>query len=148
MLRRLEAYLNSTVAIVDLNPFVVAPLAAALTDAGYDSSGEYSYEAARHRLESSPPDVLVVSVELGTHNGLQLAMRASVSVPATRVIVIGPASAALEHDACELGASAYMQRPLDARDLVDQIKAFGSAGRRPRARAKTVHAIARLHNTA
>jgi DNA-binding response OmpR family regulator len=140
--------LNSTVAIVDLNPFVVAPLAAALTDAGYSASGEYSYEAARQRLESSPPDVLVVSVELGTHNGLQLAMRASVALPATRVIVIGPVSAALEHDAGELGASAYIPRPYDTGALVDQIKAFGSADCHPPAREKTVHALAGLHNIA
>ena len=126
---------------------MVAPLAAALTDAGYAASGEYSYEAGRQRLESSPPDVLVVSVELGTHNGLQLAMRASVALPATRVIVIGPASAALEHDAGELGASAYVPRPFDVRALVDQINSFDSAGG-SRAHTETVHSMARLPNTA
>lgn len=104
-------------------------IAKALSDNGYTPSGVHSYGDARRRLDTSVPDVLVVSVELEAYNGLQLAMHCARSHPATRVIVMGPASAALEHDAYELGASAYMRRPLAADALIERVKALEPLGR-------------------
>jgi len=111
----------------------VAPIATALADAGYATSGVYSYGDAERRLQVSAPDVMVVSVELGAYNGLQLAMQCSEFYPTTRVIVIGPASAALKHDAFALGASAYMARPLAAGALIDQLNTLAPVDRGPHA---------------
>jgi DNA-binding response OmpR family regulator len=124
-----EAHLTSTVLIVDTNKSVVGAIAEELAHAGYDPSGANSYGDAGRRLQAESPDVVVVSVELGAYNGLQLAMRCAQSHPATRVIVVGPASAALEHDACELGASAYMARPLTAGAVADRLKTLEPVGR-------------------
>jgi DNA-binding NtrC family response regulator len=109
---------------------VVNTIAQALSSAGYDPSGANSYQAAGRRLEASAPDVLVVSVELEAHNGIQLAMRCSRSHPATQVIVMGPKSAALEREACSLGASAYMARPLTPGALIKQLKSIADGGQR------------------
>ena len=150
-LRWLEAHLNSTVVIVDSNERTVATLAAALTDAGYATSGAYSYGDAGRRLQVSAPDVLVVSVELGAYNGLQLAMNCSLSYPTTRVIVIGPASAGLEHDAFALGASAYMARPLTVDTLIDRLHTLAPVDRRsdgPTTPPRDAHGILGLHATA
>ena len=101
--------MNTTVVLVDSNERAVAPIATALAGAGYAACVMFSYGEAQRRLQVSAPDALVVSVELGAHNGLQLAMQCSRSYPTTPVIVMGPASASLEHDALALGATAYMR---------------------------------------
>ena len=146
----MEAHLNSTVVIVDSNEHTVAPVAAALADAGYATSAVYSYGDAERRLEVSAPDVLVVSVELGAYNGLQLAMKCSLSYPTTRVIVIGPASGALERDAFALGASAYMTRPLAAGALIDRLNRLAPDGRSHGSTEppRGAHAIGGLHASA
>lgn len=122
-----------------------------MSDAGYDPARANSYEAAKRRLEASTPDVLVVSVELGAHNGLQLAMRCSYSHPTTTVIVMGPASVALEQDARALGAAVYMARPLTTDALIDRLEAVAPIGRLSHGAARSPrHAgvIIGLHATA
>lgn len=121
----LEAPLNSTILVVDTSHPVVHKIAGALANAGFEPSGAYSYAEAVQRLQESVPDVLVVSVELGSHNGLQLALRCFRSHPATRVIVIGPQSASLEGDASAVGASAYMPRPLTTDALIERLNGLG-----------------------
>jgi DNA-binding NtrC family response regulator len=127
---RREAHLTNTVLVVDTSDLVVNTIAQALSSAGYDPSGANSYQAAGRQLEVSAPDVLVVSVELAAHNGIQLAMRCSRAHPTTQVIVMGPKSAALEREACSLGASAYMSRPLTPGALIKQLKSISAAAQR------------------
>jgi DNA-binding response OmpR family regulator len=135
--------LTNTVLIVDTNILVVGAIAAELADAGYAPSGVTSFGDADRRLEAATPDAVVVSVELGPYNGLQLAMRCAVSHPTTRVIVVGPPSAALEHDAWELGASAYMARPLTSGALADRLRTLVGSSDGPA--AQPVRSIAGLH---
>ena len=128
---------------------MVGAIAEELADAGYSPSGVNSYGDAGRKIKATSPDVVVVSVELGAYNGLQLAMHCARSHPATRVIVVGPPSAALEHDASELGASAYMARPLTAGALTDRLKTLEPLCRsRVPTPAQSLREIAGLHATA
>jgi len=145
-----EAHLTSTVLIVDTDTRVVGALAAELAQAGFDPSGVNSYRDAGRRLEASSPDVVVVSVELGAYNGLQLAMHCARTHPATRVIVVGPASSALANDACALGASAYMPRPLTTGALIDRVKSLApvDTGHAPVTSAALLRTMSEVHATA
>ena len=125
----LEAPLNTTVVLVGSNERAVAPIATALAGAGYAACVVFSYGEAQRRLQVSAPDALVVNVELGAHNGLQLAMQCSRCYPTTPVIVLGPASACLEHDALALGATAYMARPFTAGAVLDRLHTLAPVDR-------------------
>lgn len=90
-----------------------------------------------------------MSVELGAYNGLQLAMNCSRAYPTTPVIVMGPASAALEHDAFALGATAYMTRPVTTGALLDRLNTLAPVGCDTHAPAESAHGtIDGLHATA
>ena len=116
--------MNRSILVVDEQPSVVSIFVAALTQAGYAPSGAHTFRDAVRLLVAVKPAVLVVSVELGAYNGLHLLLRSSVEFPSSKVIVLGPANAAVEDEARELGASAYMPRPVTPDALVDQVYAL------------------------
>jgi DNA-binding response OmpR family regulator len=114
--------LVETIAVVESHASNRAALTHTLGAAGFLTTEASTYQQGDALLKSAAPDVLVVGVELGAFNGLQLAMRCSRYHPETKIIVIGPASASLEHDARALGATAYIRRPLTRDELIDRVK--------------------------
>ena len=112
--------MHTSVVVVDQRPPVVAAVVGALTEAGYSSCGAHAFGDAVWLL-ATKPDVVDVSVELGTFNGLHLLLRSSVDSPATRVIVVGPQSRGMEAEARALGAAAYLARPVTAAAIVEQV---------------------------
>ena len=113
--------MSRTVVIVDEHPHAVSVLAAAFARAGYTPRGAHTFHDAIALLEQCEPSVLVVTMELGAFNGLHLLLRASARHPAAKVIVIGPASRAIDSEARDLGAAAYVPRPFAPDSVVDLV---------------------------
>lgn len=125
---------QSVVGIVDPHVSVSSDVAAALSRAGYTPRTAHTFGDAIAMMTIVEPDAMVVSLELGAYNGLHVLLRTAVDYPATRVIVVGPASAPLEDEARALGAAAYIARPVGADTLVDVVNSVllaPSAAARP-----------------
>jgi DNA-binding response OmpR family regulator len=116
--------MNTHVVVVDQRATVVAGVVASLNKAGYAASGAHLFNDAVQLLKTTRPGILIVSIELGAYNGLHLALRCSLDLPATKVIVVGPPSKSFENEARSLGASTYVSRPVTAAGLVDQVHAL------------------------
>jgi ActR/RegA family two-component response regulator len=115
--------MTRTIGIVDAQAPVSATLAAAFARAGYCTRAAHTFRDAIAMMATAEPEALVVSVELGAYNGLHVLLRCGVEHPATRVVVMGPASARIEQEALALGAAAYLPRPLHLEDIVDTVEA-------------------------
>ena len=112
------------IVIVDEQESVVAALATAFARAGYEPQGAHTFRDAVALMDLVDPAAVVVSLELGPFNGLHVLLRSAVEHPSAKVIVIGPASSAIEDEARALGASAYVPRPADPEILVDEVNAL------------------------
>jgi ActR/RegA family two-component response regulator len=109
------------VGIVDTHVATSTDVAAALARAGYVTRTAHTFGDAIAMMTIIEPAAIVVSLELGAYNGLHVLLRSAVDYPATRVIVVGPASAPIEDEARALGAAAYIARPVGADALVDAV---------------------------
>ena len=121
---------DRTIGIVDTHASVSASLSAALARAGYMPCAAYTFGDAIALMAIAEPAALIVSLELGAFNGLHVLLRSAVDYPSTRVVVVGPAQAAIEDEARALGAAAYVARPLDVDSVVDLVNSLllGSDG--------------------
>jgi ActR/RegA family two-component response regulator len=111
------------VGIVDTHVATSTDVAAALARAGYLPRTAHTFGDAIAMMAIIEPSAIVVSLELGAYNGLHVLLRSAVDYPATRVVVVGPASAPIEDEARALGAAAYIARPVGADALVDAVNA-------------------------
>src|SRR2546425_11786525 len=94
-----------SILVVDQQPMAVARLARPLMSAGYHVTGATTFEAARERLEASPPNLLIVGQRLGRFNGLHLVMRGRFDHPEMAALVTsGCKNAVLEAEATTFGA--------------------------------------------
>jgi DNA-binding response OmpR family regulator len=114
---------QSVIGIVDPHVAVSTDVAAALSRAGFTPRSAHTFGDAIAMMTIVEPDAIIVSLELGAYNGLHVLLRTAVEYPATRVIVVGPASAPLEDEARALGAAAYVARPVSVDALVDVVNA-------------------------
>ena len=81
-----------------------------------------TFEEARGHLRAGQFDVLLTDVRLGAFNGLQLAVIARDSHPATRIIVFsGFDDPVLRQEAMQLGAT-YLVKPVSSDDLLGLIE--------------------------
>jgi len=99
------------VLVVDDDQGLLRMLGQMLTAGGYAVELCSSFEAAKHRLTHSPPDVLLTDVRLGAFNGLQLVILVKELFPATTAIVMSAYDdVTLRKEAFHCGAS-YLQKP-------------------------------------
>ncbi len=123
--------MHTSIGIVDGQPEDLGPLTTAFLAAGYDVDGGTSFADAMNMLDARPRAVLVVTVELGAYNGLHVMLRCLARHPKTRVVVVGPDSAALRNEALTLGASVYAARPVTPETLVSRVNDLLGQRRRP-----------------
>jgi CheY-like chemotaxis protein len=88
---------------------------------GYEVVVTGDYLAARSELDVHPPDLLVTSLHLGAHNGLQLAIRARFGPSGVPSVVIGDPDPVLEAEAERLHA-AFVSRPLHRDAVISTIQ--------------------------
>jgi DNA-binding response OmpR family regulator len=108
-----------TVLIVDSNPAALSDTASAFRDAGYHVTTTASFESAKWRLRTVPPDLLVTDVRLGDYNGIHLVIRGRTDDAGLQAIVTDTTrDRVLEADATTQGAI-YLVKPFEAEKLVD-----------------------------
>jgi DNA-binding NarL/FixJ family response regulator len=118
------------VLLVDTDPTALAASKRTFSADGYLVASAEQYDDARRRLELAAPDLLVVDVRLGAHNGLQLVIRAHHDYPQVAAIVTHVmADSVLEKDALAAGA-AFLVKPIPAERLLDAAR-VQLAGRPP-----------------
>jgi ActR/RegA family two-component response regulator len=101
-------------------PLTVHTLVTAFTAAGYEAVGALTFRDAIDVVSDCRPSVLVVNLELGAFNGLHLALRCASDFPWLKIVVLGPANDAVEDEARQLGAFAYVARPASPETIVEQ----------------------------
>lgn len=107
-----------TVLIVDSNPAALNRTAKVLRDAGYHVTATASFESAKWRLRTMPPDLLVTDVRLGEYNGIHLVIGGRTRDSELPAIVTDVArDRVLEHDATSQGAL-YLVKPVPAERLL------------------------------
>ena len=93
-----------------------------LTAAGYTTELYNEFEAARTRLSSDAPDVLITDVRLGAYNGLHLVVMAKLRKPGIKAVVLtGFDDHVLQHDALNAGA-AFLLKPVSAERLLEAVQ--------------------------
>jgi DNA-binding NtrC family response regulator len=110
-----------SILVVDQQPIAVARLAGPLMSAGYDVTGATTFEAAKQRLEASPPNLLIVGQRLGRFNGLHLVMRGRFDHPEMAAIVTsGYRDPVLEAEAITCGARCVVA-PTSSNELLELV---------------------------
>jgi two-component system response regulator RegA len=108
--------------VVDDDKQVSSLVARWLSKAGYDVSTFEQFGAARERILSDAPLVLVVDVRLEGFNGIQLAILTRQLQPEARIVVLsGFDDPVLRKEASACGA-VYLCKPLSAEDLLAAIE--------------------------
>ena len=91
-----------------------------LQRAGFSTESVATFEAARPRLTTISPDVLLSDVQLGDFTGLHLAIVGRDRRPALVAIVVGPPDAVLAKEAEHHGAT-YLIEPMTEEALVAKL---------------------------
>ena len=107
------------VLLVDDEPDQVALLCAMLTPLGMDVATAESAEQAQTIFHKQPADVVVTDLNLPGASGIDLIreLRKAENPPAV-VLITGEGSVASAVDALKLGATDYLQKPVDPMRLV------------------------------
>jgi DNA-binding response OmpR family regulator len=83
----------------------------------------YDGEGALEMVESDQPEVMVLDLKMPGIDGLEVLRRVKRSHPETEVIILtGHGSDAEERVAAELGAFAYLRKPVDIDVLTETMK--------------------------
>jgi DNA-binding NtrC family response regulator len=107
------------VLLVDDEPDQVALLRAMLTPLGMDVTTSDSAEQALAAFRRHPVDVVVTDLHLPGASGIDLIRQLrQVETPPAVVLITGEVSVASAVDALKLGASDYLQKPVDPMRLV------------------------------
>ena len=112
--------------VIDDDETFNAVLVRALERRGYAARGAMAAADALAVARETPPDAVVLDLNLGTDSGLLLIRPLLELSPACRIVVLtGYASIATAVEAVKLGATQYFAKPIDV-DAI--IAAFDEAG--------------------
>lgn len=113
---------SPSILVVDDDASTLRGLVELLNRSGFQAYGVSSFAEGRRVLDETPVNLLITDVRLGPSNGLQLVLRAQMTVPPTPVIVItGFADAVLENEARCMGAT-FVLKPVSPGDLLALIR--------------------------
>ncbi len=116
-----------SVLVVELQPLVLARLVEPLRAAGYDVIGASSFEAARERMTSRPPHLLISASRLGLFNGLHLVVRGRLDHPEMAAILTANSKdTVLEAEASTYGASCVVAPETPAEVIAMVSRTFAS----------------------
>jgi len=110
--------------VVEDDPVFSEVLATALRRRGFDVTVALTCEQATALIASSPPDLAVVDLRIGSGSGLTLIpLLTRGSHPARTVVLTGYGSIATAVEAVKLGASQYLTKPADIEAIVAALMA-------------------------
>ena len=120
------------VLVVNADPLQLTDQVLAIAEGAFSVVGVDSYEVGRALLGRMSPDILVASVRLGRHNGLQLSLLASLERGLKATIVVGDADPVLQSEATRMGAK-YLVTPCSRADLQGVVGRLAAGAWSPRA---------------
>ena len=116
-----------SILIVDEQPVVVARMAQPLQRAGYAVTGTTTFEAAKYRLATNPPDLLIAATKLGLFNGLHLIVRGRLDCPRmTSILTATLSDPLLEAEATSYGAACVVEPQTETEVLALVTRTFAS----------------------
>ena len=113
------------VLIAEDEPNIVESLRFMLQREGYVVSVVLDGEAALLRLQSDPPDLMVLDLMLPRRNGFEVLkhVKGDPALKALPVIVLTAKGQAQDRRlAEEIGVDAFMTKPFSNRELIDQVR--------------------------
>lgn len=109
--------------LVDDEREFVETLSERLKTRNYDSTIAYSGEEALEKIENERPEVMILDLKMPGINGLEALRRVKKVHPKTEVIILtGHGSKHEEKTAFDLGAFAYLEKPVDIEVLTSTMK--------------------------
>jgi DNA-binding NtrC family response regulator len=111
------------VLLVDDESGFLEPLLKRLRRRGISAAASNSGEEALRRIETEPPDVVILDVKMPGMSGLETLREIKQNRPLVEVIMLtGHASVEAAIEGMELGAFDYLMKPLELEDLLNKIQ--------------------------
>lgn len=107
------------VLVVDDQPDVLRTLAHLVASGGYDVETRLKFDDAKHYIDVTPPDLLVVDVRLGAYNGLQLALHMRNVRPEAPIVVLSAYDDPMIRKETERIGARWLSKPISRKVLLD-----------------------------
>lgn len=118
--------------VVDDDEAALAGLIEMLRDAGHQTTGAATFDAARRLLDVGHYDLLIADIRLRAHNGLHLVRLSRLLHPDMAIILMtGYPERSLEFEASRYGA-AYLEKPIDPKQFIRTVERLLAQVRRER----------------
>lgn len=118
------------VLVVDDQPDVLRTLAHLVASGGYQVDTRLKFDEAKHYIDVTPPDLLVVDVRLGAYNGLQLALHMRNVRPDAPIVVLSAYDDPMIRKETERIGGRWLSKPISRKALLDCL-AGGTEGTNP-----------------
>jgi CheY-like chemotaxis protein len=118
---------ETRILVVDDNPVNIKLAAALLSRAGYAVDQTGDAETALALIQASPPDLVLLDLQLPKMDGLELARLLKADERTRHVILVAFTAHAMKGDrerAAAAGCSGYLTKPIDTRVFARQVAAF------------------------
>jgi len=123
--------MSKRILVVDDEPNIVLSLEFLMTQAGYEVSTAADGEAALQRIETSPPDLVLLDVNIPKRNGYEVCetIRANPNWEGVRVVMITAKGRDVEREkGLALGADDYIIKPFSTHEVVDKVAEVLASG--------------------
>ena len=121
--REIDFEAPQKILLVDDEVEFVQTLSERLKTRNIDSTIAYNGEEALERFDTDPPEVMILDLKMPGINGLEVLEKVKAKHPSTEVIILtGHGSKNEEQIAFELGAFAYLEKPVDISVLSETMK--------------------------
>ncbi len=116
--------MSKRILVVDDEPNIVLSLEFLMTQAGYEVSTAADGEAALQCIESAPPDLVLLDVNIPKRNGYEVCetIRTNPKWEGVRVVMITAKGRDVEREkGLALGADDYIIKPFSTHEVVDKV---------------------------
>jgi len=124
---REPAEMPASILVVDDEPNIVLSLEFLLERAGFAVRTATDGEQALHAIEESPPDVVVLDINMPRLNGYEVCerIRANPDWAGVRVLMLTARGRDVEREkGLALGADDYVTKPFATQEVVDRVHAL------------------------
>ena len=116
--------MSKRILVVDDEPNIVLSLEFLMTQAGYEVSTAADGESALACIEATPPDVVLLDVNIPKRNGYEVCetIRANPAWEGVRIVMITAKGRDVEREkGLALGADDYIVKPFSTREVVAKV---------------------------
>ena len=126
LFRNKTSAMNKTkILLIDDDVILSSIISTALTDEGYDVHYQSSLTGITNTLAQINPNIMILDVEIGTEDGIEIASELRIIAPGTPILYI---SSHIESSevvrALQSGAVAYLKKPFEMEELIAYINRY------------------------